>query len=72
VTRQKTRKHMQRRHKQRGGSYTSPEDVTVRTVAGVPITRRPTVVMGNEVMSYDQFVARVEAAATGQIDPATD
>jgi hypothetical protein len=41
----------------------------VRTVGGVPITANPTVVMGNEVLSYEQFLAKVNAAATGQLDP---
>jgi hypothetical protein len=38
-------------------------------MAGVPITAEPTVVMGNEVMSYKQFLAKVNAGATGQLDP---
>lgn len=67
----KTQRHARRRS-QRGGSYTDPRDATVNTVAGIPITKKPTVVMGNEVMSYEQFLDRVERAATEQIDPATD
>lgn len=61
------RQRTQRR--QRGGSYTNPKDATVRTIAGVPVTANATVVMGNEVMSLKQFNAKVEAAATGQLDP---
>ena len=64
---QQRRQRTQRR--QRGGSYTDKKDATVRTVAGVPITAEPTVVMGNQTLSYKDFLAKVEAAATGQLDP---
>jgi hypothetical protein len=59
----------QRRRRQRGGSYTDPRDATVNTVAGVPITKNPVVVIGNKTMSYKDFQDLVERAATEQIDP---
>ena len=60
---------MRRYRKQRGGSYNDPKDATVETIGGVPITRNPTVVLGNRVLSLKEFKDYVERGATDQIGP---
>ncbi len=67
--RRKTRKVRQQRRRQRGGSYNDPKDATVQTIGGVPITRDPTVVLGNRVLTLKEFKDYVERGETDQLGP---